>query len=121
MSDRSFIKYLKTRDSIKLIIAVGIGILLLILGITFGKEDVTDNNDMEERVSEICSSVDGVGECRVLIYYRSGSGYDAENAVESVLIVCDGGDSPEVKLKLSKILSSLFGIGANRIRIEKTA
>ncbi len=121
MSDKSFIKYLKTQDSVKIAIAIGVGILLLILGITFGTDERNDNDDMEARVSEICSSVDGVGECRVLIYYKQGSGYNAEDTVESVLIVCEGGDSPEVRLKLSKILSSLFGIGTNRIRIEKTA
>jgi hypothetical protein len=52
-----------------------------------------------------------------MVYY--GSDQKGEETVESVIVICDGADSSQVRLTLTEMLSSFFGIGANRIRIEK--
>ena len=114
--DKRILKYIKDKKSVPLIAAVlGLGLLLIFLGTTSESRGAESVATMEERIGEACASVAGVGECRVFIYYDEG---DVEK-VESVIVICDGAESVDVRYRLTEMLSSFFGIGANRIRIEK--
>ena len=42
---------------------------------------------------------------------------DTEGNVKGIAVVCSGGDEPEVKLKLTKMLCALFGIGSESVSI----
>lgn len=97
---------------------LGLGLLLIFLG-GDGSDAVsaTALSD-EERLSELCSRVDGVGECYAYLYFEDG-GYRSEEVLRGIAVVCEGGDRADVRVRLSEMLSSLFGIGSNRIRIEK--
>ena len=68
--------------------------------------------DEESRVSELCSGVDGVGRCSVVLNLQDGS-------VVSAAVLCDGADSPRVESDLKELISSLYGIGYNRISVLK--
>ena len=94
---------------------LGLGLLLIFLGTTAESRGAESVATMEERIAEACTSVAGVGECRVFIYCDEGNG----EKVESVIVICDGAESVEVRYRLTEMLSSFFGIGSNRIRIEK--
>ena len=121
MSGNSFITYLKKHKDVTLLLAALIvGLALLLVGSGREAEVEEDGTTLEERLADICSSVEGVGRCRVMVYYADGSD-NGEESVESVVVVCDGADSIEVRRCLTETLSSLFGIGTNRIRIEKLA
>ncbi len=121
MSDKTFFRYLKTKDSLKIIIALAAGILLILIGLGGSGAD-TEEASLESELEELCSSVDGVGECKVLIYYKEAEDkYDSEKYIQSIAVVCDGADSVEVRYRLTELLSSFLGIGTNRVRIEKTA
>lgn len=120
----SFIKQLKTKGGLwKLGVLLAVGILLVVFGV-FGssgdKETETHYTDEEMRLAEFCSSLDGVGDCRVMIVYSSTGRYQStQTRVESVSVICDGGGSVLVRQKLTELLSSLYGIGANRITVSK--
>jgi hypothetical protein len=60
-----------------------------------------------------------VGECKVYLYYSENDKKNDTEKIESVIVVCEGADSVDVRLRLTKMLSSFFGIGSNRVRIEK--
>lgn len=116
--DKNLYRFLKDKKSVALVaIALGLGLLMIFLG---GRETKSEEQQagLEERLAEACSGVSGVGECTVMIYYSPADARDGE-AVESVIVICDGAESSEVRLRLTEMLSSFFGIGANRIRIEK--
>ena len=114
--DKSFWKYIKEKKNLPVIaIAIALGLILIVMGT---KGEVSSEVGIEERLAEVCSGVEGVGECVVLVYYSPESMRD-ETRIESVIVICEGADSVEVRLKLTEMLSSFFGIGANRIRIEK--
>ena len=68
----------------------------------------------EERLEALVGQVEGVGECEVMI------SYDGERAV-GVIILCEGAESASVRARLCDLVSSLYGIGANRISILKIA
>ena len=89
-----------------------LGVLLLTFGGRVGEEG---EPDLEGEVAELCSTVAGVGECRVMLTVSEGG------EVQSVAVVCDGGDSARVRAALTDLLSDLFGIGASRITVHKMA
>ena len=68
---------------------------------------------LEEQTERICSAIDGVGDCTVMITY----GEDEE--VYAVAVLCDGAESLKVKSAVTELASSLFGIGVNRISVLK--
>ena len=98
-------------------ITFSLGILFIFIG--GGKEEeVSENTDIEESLAAAFSSMDGVGRCEVLLYC-SDCGKENEETVQSVIVICEGADSVEVRSMLTSVLSSFFGVGTNRIRIEK--
>ena len=111
--------HLMTRKDIWRIGAlVLLGILLLITG--SGSDDVaTSEISIEDKLAEVCSDVEGVGRCYVLVYYSPTNSRTDEPKVESVIVVCEGADSVGVRLCLTEMISSFFGIGTNRVRVEK--
>ena len=91
-----------------------LGILLLLLSAS-GYSSLGGGSDAADDVESLCSSVDGVGECRVML------NLDGEGEVCAVLVVCEGGDSLLVRQRLTALLSAYYGIGYHRICIEKSA
>jgi len=124
MLDKTFIRYIKEhKDFTKIILILAIGIILIVIGVSNNDDkDVNEVSDLEKQLSDLCSSVEGVGECRVLIYYsEENTRYNTKQKVESIVVVCEGADSLSTRKQLTDMLSSFFGIGSNRVRIEKMA
>lgn len=93
-----------------------IGILLLLLSGGMGDGNAAEDLPAaEDRVAEICSLMDGVGECRVLMTYDP----DRPERVYAVLVLCEGADSVSVRRDITALFCSLYGIGANRVEIGK--
>jgi hypothetical protein len=113
--DKKFLKYIKDKKGFTLaVIALALGLILLFLGERGDGNLPSITPDVEERLAAACSDVDGVGECVVLLNYSSDG-----DTVESVIVICDGAGSVEVRSRLTGMLSSFFGIGTNRIRVEQ--
>ena len=83
---------------------------------------------LEEELADMCSSVRGVGKCRVMVSFERGEEniYKGTNLIESrppkvmgVTIVCKGADSDAVRAELVGMMSALFDIGANRVSVLK--
>ena len=68
---------------------------------------------LETKVSQMCSSTDGVGNSRVMITYKE------DGEVYAVAVLCEGADSIAVREKITGLVCSLFGIGAHRVSILK--
>ena len=114
-----FLKFFKEKkDFTKILIVLALGLILIFLG-NKSEDVVASDVDIEEKIATACSGVAGVGDCSVLVYYAPQDLRADEAKVESVIVICDGADSVEVRLTLTEMLSSFFGIGTNRIRIEK--
>ncbi len=107
----------------KIGIVFAVGILLIIVAASTNNSNKNEESDsLEVKLEELCSSLVGVGKCRVMVTYtkeESRYGVKNEPRVESVAVVCRGADSATVRAELTKLLSSLYGIGTNRISISK--
>ena len=69
--------------------------------------------ELDERVAEICSMTEGVGDCRVMITYTDSGD------VFGVAILCEGAESAQVRDRLTSLICSVFGIGSHRVEILK--
>lgn len=119
------------------VLLVSLGIMLLAFSSSGGEEHSAVASEMtleeykrrtEEELSELCSSVEGVGKCRVTLTFERGAenSYKGSNLIESkppkvlgVSVVCRGGDLDSVKSELTSLFQALYGIGSNRISVLK--
>ncbi|MBQ4071528.1 MAG: hypothetical protein IJD51_03860 [Clostridia bacterium] len=118
-----------------IILLAVLGLLLIISSASSDKGDAQTEQTLDEykrqlegELTDICSSVEGVGKCRVMISFERGAEntYKGSSLVGSkppkvmgVSIVCSGGDSSQVRSRLCELVSALFGIGANRVSVAK--
>ena len=101
-------------------ILLALGIILLLFS-TAGEERTDAGIQYEEeiRLTELCRRVKGVGDCYVMIGYTTERvGYSSsEKRVSSVTVLCDGADSARVRGELVELITSLYGIGSNRVTV----
>lgn len=90
-----------------------VGVLLLLGTASLGSLPKEESGASE--IEQLCSSIEGVGECRVMLSYAQDG-----RTVVAVAVVCDGGDSVTVRHRLTELLSSFYGIGYHRISIERS-
>ncbi len=120
MWDKGFFKFIKEKkDVTKIAVALALGLVLIFIGTNTDTAVEQSDEGLEDKLAAACSGVAGVGKCSVLVYYSTSDSRTEESKVESVIVICEGADSAEVRLKLTEMLSSFFGIGTNRIKIEK--
>ena len=103
----------------RLIVFVGVAFLALFLIFYSGE----DSRKAEEAstycdIVTLCSSVEGVGECRVSVVFESAEKSGSEK-VYSVAVICEGADNVKVRARLTELITTLYGIGANRVSIIK--
>ena len=94
---------------------VALTALLLLLGVllmSLPEGGGASSLDEESRVAELCCGIDGVGRCSVMLNIKEGE-------VISAAVLCEGADSPSVESQVKELISSLYGIGYNRISVLK--
>lgn len=146
------------------------GMVLLLLPPLWGENETTEGaasqsegtdtafftEELETRLEEILSQIQGVGETQVVLTLKSGpqdilaqdvdtsidergtqselsslvlsQGSGREETVviqqlspqyQGALVVCSGGDDPEIRLRLVEAVSALTGLGADKISVCK--
>ncbi len=91
-----------------------LGVILIFIGGSGISKSDTATATVEERAAEMCSMIDGVGECHVMMTYHP----DDDSRVYAVLVLCDGADSVKVRESVTSLFCSLYGIGANRVEVR---
>ena len=83
---------------------------------------------IEDELEKICSSLEGVGKCKVTVSFSKGTENVYKNGkltetkppeILGVAIACRGADSPRVRQTLCELFTSLFAIPTNRVAILK--
>lgn len=119
ISGNAFLKHLKNkRELVWVLLLLVLAVTLIAVG-SVGRSETEEDDSYETRVADICNSIDGVGRCRVMIYYGEPSSRYSDKKVEGIVVVCDGAGSVDVRRRLTEALSSFFGIGSNRVIIER--
>ena len=133
-----FSHFIKNKKSIAAVLLVILGIVLIFSSsITKSKKADIASDDisidaykerLEAEIAALCSSVDGVGACKVYITFERGEQnvYKGSSVIETkppkvqgVSVVCRGAESDVIKSRLTEMLTALFDIGSNRVAILK--
>lgn len=116
-SDKSFFSFLTRGGVGKLLPLLLLGILLFVIGSGFfEKEEIKSEQtelSAEEQLTLVCSGVEGVGRCKVMTTENS------EGKICAAVVLCEGADSPTVRLKLTELICSLYGIRSSRVAVIK--
>lgn len=147
MNDNNFFKRLM--ESVKEIkkkdaaICAGIAIVIIVLIInmyitnkqnqpsplpnTSPQPSATDNSytstELEQRLSDILSKINGVGKVNVLItyadetYVSSGDSTTFSAKPQGVIIIAEGAEDLEVRIKIQQAVQTALGIEAHQIKI----
>ena len=83
-----------------------LGVILMLLPTGSSKSEEAEGN---ERIQQMLSSVEGVGEAQVII---------SDNGV---VVVCRGAENAAVRLDIIRAISAYTGFGSDRITILKLA
>ena len=125
----------KNKGSVLLFALLMLGVFLLILS-SAPETEIQEDTELleeykarlEEELSAVCSSVSGVGRCKVTVTFERGEEkiYKGSSVIETrppkvlgVTVVCKGADSDKVRSEIIDMMSALFDIGTNRIAVLK--
>ena len=100
---------IKGARKIELYLAAACAALLLLMCVDDGGDGNSGKTQQEIRIEAILEKVDGAGSVDVMIAEGGGS----------VLVVAEGADDPAVRLQLTDAVSSLTGLGADKITVTK--
>ena len=136
--DKGFIAYVKGNKKLwKVILPLALGIILIVISSAGAQENNRADGsytldeykeNLERQIADICSDIEGVGKCRVFITFERGeqSIYKGSAVIETkppkilgVSVVCEGADNQTTRARVVEMLTSLFGIGANRVAVLK--
>ena len=107
---RALIVYLKENKSLWLIIvllALGIGFMLF-GGTGSGGESEAS---LETRIERLCERVEGASDISVMVRV------DSLGEVRGIAVVCRGGESADVRLTITEMMTALFGIPSSAVSV----
>lgn len=133
------LEWLKSEKGSKLIVILGLlgmGFILLSQFWPDGDDAAAANaevsyaDDLEARLTELVSAVDGVGDCRVMITLESGTEYvytsptvlvtEILPKIRGVVVVCDGGNDAAVCERVTEVVTTALNIPQRRVCVTKS-
>ena len=112
-------KLLKNKKNQWLILLL-VGILLVVIAIptksgtkekSVGDLKEWSTSETEQRLENILSQMQGIGEVHVMITYRQ------ENEVEGVVVVAEGGEQGVTVQKITEVVRALFNVDSHKIKV----
>lgn len=87
------------------------------------KTSATDQSGLIGEVQDILSKIEGVGECQVLITYKTADkseevpALNSTDNIQGVVVVAEGANDVLARIKITNALCTLLKIEANKIQI----
>lgn len=96
-----------------LLVFLLIGILLMVIAIPTGENQIRDeeNTELEKRLEAILEGMEGVGNVNVMITLQE------DDAVEGVAIVAEGGDDAVTVRNITEVVQALFHVDSHKIKV----
>jgi stage III sporulation protein AG len=119
----SFWEKLQKHSKTDWLIFILLGVLVLIVAVPTGSaenavvqsEEETYPDSVQEQLAAILTRMEGVGKVRVMITFSD----EKQLAVSGVVVVAEGGDSPQVQTKIRDAVMSLFDVEAHKVIVVK--
>lgn len=101
-----------------ILLLVGILLVLIAIPTKSGTEEKSvgdlkewSTSETEQRLENILSQMQGIGEVHVMITYRQ------ENEVEGVVVVAEGGEQGVTVQKITEVVRALFDVDSHKIKV----
>ncbi len=94
-----------------LLIAVITVLTVSVIGVKIDPRKIVSSSSTEKKLSSILSSVEGVGETKVMIKY------DNSENIEGVMVTCIGGGNPLIKEKVVYGVASTLDISKEKVTV----
>ena len=104
---------------------VPIIIIILFLISISSWSGTSESKESSLSIKEICMAISGAENATVMITYEKydtetfWSGSSDSSKISGIAVICDGGDDPNIQLKILNALKALFGISSTRITITQ--
>lgn len=118
--ESKFEKFLPKKSQWLIILLIGI--LLVVIAIptntesdrgTFDTYDETEISatDMEKRLENLLSQMQGVGEVHAMITYKE------DESVEGIVVIAEGGGNAVVVRNITEVVQALFAVDSHKIKV----
>lgn len=99
----------------QLLILLCVGILLVVIAIPTKQDKASGvvNTDLESRLEEMLSKIEGSGEVHVMITM------DEDETVQGIAVSAQGGDNSVVIGEITEVVKALFDIETHKIKVIK--
>jgi stage III sporulation protein AG len=123
----NFLEKLHKPSRTDCLIFILLGVLVLIIAVPTGSEEqktvsevdsgeeVEYPDSVQEQLAAVLSKMEGVGQVRVMISFSD----EKQLQVEGVVVVAEGGDSPQVETRIRDAVMSLFDVEAHKVIVVK--
>ena len=90
-------------------------VLMLAVGQVFGDKNTKSSDKIEYdakelKIARLLESMEGVGETEVMIY-------EGEDAVESVVVLCEGAENLQVIISIREAVAAALGTEEKKIKV----
>lgn len=121
-------KFFSSKSACYLVFALAAGVTLLFMsgGFSDAKEQDSEaepeeyeicEKRSEERIEEMLLSLDGVSTVEVLLTVEEAPDRGARPTVRGVSVIYSGADTSEIKLKITMLVGTAFGITSDKIYV----
>jgi stage III sporulation protein AG len=114
---KNFSELLQKIKKTDCLIFILLGVLILIIAVP--TQSSTESKETASTVSDqlagVLSGMEGVGQVQVMISFSD----EKQLEVRGVVVVAEGGDSPQAEEKIRNAVMSLFDIEAHKITVVK--
>lgn len=85
------------------------------------EDSETGKTELEEKLEEFLSNVDGVGEAEVILMTEEDGSFGSGETIKvtGALVSAEGGENPRTVQKIQDAVQALFQIEAHKIKIMK--
>lgn len=103
-------------------------LVLLLLAVialsSFVRPPTEEKLTEEQQIEEMCNAIKGVSNAKVMITYQALpvgtflSEKQSQREILGIAVLCNGGESPEVRLAIHRLLETLFQLSSTRITVS---
>ena len=106
---------LKSRPLLLLLLIAFVGVILLVLSplMKDGQKEKDQLPEKQETLAAFLEQTQGVGEVHLKLCA------DENGRIVGAAVLCQGGDDPLVRLRLTEALTALTGLSSNRVTVCK--